>query len=113
MKKIFTAVAIVGFATIGISTPAAATPESAMMNQPSFWETADTDCVKVEFGDGVASFTLPESDDVTYTLLVLKAGSGASANQVIEWPLAGVEYFHETGKDLSHVIYCTMDEPES
>ncbi len=46
----------------------------------------------------------------TYSLLVLKAGSGSSASEVIQWPMAGVAYDHSTDKDLSHIIYCVGEK---
>lgn len=80
-----------------------------MMNHESYWESANVDCEKVEFADGVASYSLPLASGITYTMLILKAGSGYSANQVIAWPAANVDYFHQTGKDLSHAIICSTD----
>lgn len=109
MKKLLATIAIAGFAVIGISTPAAAAPNNPNMNHESYWETSTTDCVKVEFADGVESYSLPTLTNATYTMLILKAGSGELAHQVILWPIANVDYFHQTSKDLSHAIYCTME----
>ncbi|MHA6667885.1 hypothetical protein ACX3O0_03345 [Homoserinimonas sp. A447] len=113
MKKLLAASAIACIATVGISAPVAASPESASMNHETYWETSTTDCTKVEFADGVTSFSLPSQYGLTYTMLVLKAGSGDSANDVIGWPASDYDYYHQTGKGLSHAIYCTMEEPPS
>ncbi|MCR8671798.1 hypothetical protein [Agrococcus sp. HG114] len=113
MKKLLAAAAVAGFAVLGVATPAqAAPPDSAAMNSEAYWENLGYgDCTKVEYGDGVTSVTLPElSWPSEYTLLVLKAGSGTSANQLIMWPEAGVAYMHDSGKELSHIIYCMAEK---
>lgn len=119
MKRMITAVVVAAFAVLGLSTPAqAAPPDHALTNSAAYWETVtpeDDTCTKVELPDGVTSFTLPAlGPGMAYTLLVLKAGSGASANTLVWDPVAGVAYTHDTGKELSHVIYCvTEEEPTS
>jgi hypothetical protein len=117
MKRMITAFVVAAIAILGLSTPAqAAPPDQAASNNAAYWElfTPDDDrCTKVELPDGVTTYTLPElGDGMTYTLLVLKAGSGATANTVILNPIAGVAYSHDTDKELSHVIYC-VSEPHS
>jgi len=42
----------------------------------------------------------------TWTLLVLKAGSGADENTTFGYPTPGQSYYHGTGKDISHAILC-------
>jgi len=42
----------------------------------------------------------------TWTLLVLKAGSGDDENTSIVNPTPGESYYHGTGKDISHAILC-------
>jgi hypothetical protein len=111
MKKLATAAAaaVACLAVLGLSAPAQAAPKpSAAENQESYWEALGYgDCTKVELPDGVSSFTLPPvSHPDWYTVLVLKAGSGDAANDVIYFPSEGVPYSHATGKNLSHVIYC-------
>ncbi|WP_024288165.1 hypothetical protein [Cellulomonas sp. KRMCY2] len=110
MKKTLTALALAAFAVLAAGAPAVAAPTDPILNHTSYWEayTGDT-CVKVEIADGITTYTLPASPSGTYTLLVLKAGSGSAANDVIAMPTAGVPYGHATGKDLSHVIYCYGD----
>ena len=80
------------------------------MNAASYWQTDGSECLKVEFGDGVKTFTLPVLESgKEYSALVLKAGSGSLANQVILAGLGtGDSFRHQTGKDLSHAIYCTV-----
>lgn len=115
MRKILAAAAIAAFAAFGLSAPAqAAMPDNAATNQASYWEAwtgADDECTKVELADGIDSYTLSELPaGQVYTLLVLKAGSGASANTVVQFPEAGVAYMHSSGKDISHVIYCVAED---
>lgn len=114
MKKIFAAAAIAAFAVFGLVAPAQAAPDNAATNQASYWEAwtgADDECTKVELADGINSYTLPELPaGQIYTLLVLKAGSGASANTVVQFPEAGAAYTHSSGKDISHVIYCVAED---
>jgi len=114
MKRVIAAAAIVAFAVLGLSAPAqAAPPDQVAQNSASYWEALtpeDDTCTKVELPDGVSTYTLPAlSGGQIYTLLVLKAGSGAEANTVIWYPVAGVAYDHDSGKDLSHIIYCVTE----
>lgn len=109
MKKLLAASAVAAFAVLGLAAPAqAAPPEAAAQNSTAYWEALGYgDCTKVELADGVSSYTLAELEfPHEYTLLVLKAGSGATANQLVEYPVAGEAYAQANGKDLSHVIYC-------
>lgn len=108
MKKSLAVAALTGLVVLTAGTPAFAARTDPALNKPATWEAAGYGtCSKVDLSDGVKDWTLPEG---AYTLLVLKAGSGAAANAVIEAPAAGVAYAHPTGKDLSHVITCVGEE---
>lgn len=108
-RTLLAAAAVAGFAVVGIAAPAqAAPPPNAAMNAETYWEMqGHGDCTKVELADGVSGYTVPWGSDLT--LLVLKAGSGASAHYVITDPVPGMTYSHPSGRDLSHIIYCTDD----
>lgn len=111
MKKSL-AVALVATAvlTASATASAAAPPQHAALNHTGYWESftyEDDTCTKTELGDGVSQYQLaPPAAGTHYTLLVLKAGSGASASEVFDNPTWRVPYWHSTGKDLSHVIVC-------
>ncbi|MBX9245076.1 hypothetical protein ICW40_09690 [Actinotalea ferrariae] len=113
MKKTLTVAALSGLLVLAAGTPALAA-KPAPKNDPApnkvaYWEAAGFGtCSKVELRDGHKTFTV----DGTPTVLVLKAGSGASAQDVVVAPEAGVAYAHSTGKDLSHVITCVGDGSE-
>lgn len=112
-RQLLAGLAVSGLAVVGLAAPAqAAPPPHAAMNHTSYWEGMGYgDCTKIELPDGVESFTLSELDwPMTYSVLIMKAGSGASANDVVHYPWVGQAYTHATGKDLSHVIYCTMEK---
>lgn len=106
MRKTLAAVAVAGFAVLGIAAPAhaAANPQE---NHTAYWESYTTEndtCYKAEFGDGMEAYQLPAlPSGQRYTLLVLKAGT---ENTVIPYPAAGTDYWAGNGKDLSHAIYC-------
>lgn len=106
MKKSLCVVAVAGFAVLGFAAPAHAAANSAQ-NHTSYWENytwEDDTCSKIEFGNGMGSFSLPAlpSGEV-YTLLVLKAGT---ENTVIPYPTAETDYWAGNAKGLSHAIYC-------
>ena len=118
MKRLIAAAAIAAFAVLGLSAPAQAAPsDQAATNSVAYWEALtpeDDTCTKVELGDGVTTYTLPALPaGQMYTLLVLKSGSGAGANTVVWYPVAGVAYDHDSGKELSHIIYCVTEGPSS
>ena len=118
MKSIIAAAAIAAFVALGAAAPAqAAPPDNAAQNSVAYWEAftpEDDTCYKVELGEGVSTYTLPALPaGQMYTLLVLKAGSGAGSNTVVLWPVAGTAYGHDTDKELSHIIYCVTEEPSS
>ena len=96
----------VGLALVAIAAPASAKVNHAA-NQPEFWQTDTTTCVKVELTDGIGTWTLPVLDEGSYALLVLKAGT---ENTVVEQPTAGVAYAPDNGKDISHVITCVGED---
>ena len=83
------------------------------LNKPSYWVDyftqqgyEDVECTKYEpvstpyiLGDA------PEGR--TWLAIIIKAGAGNDANQVIMSPKPG-EYSHASGKDNSHVIVCSV-----
>ena len=84
---------------VALSIPVLATDS----NHVDFWcETG----VKYEPVD--TPFVVPPPPaGQTWTLLVLKAGSGPDQNQEIPNPTVGTGYFWQTGeKDISHAILC-------
>lgn len=118
MKRMVTVAVLAAVAVLGLSTPAqAAPPDQAAQNSAAYWEAftpQDDTCMKVELSDGISTYTLPAlGAGQIYTLLVLKAGSGAEANTLVWFPVAGTAYGSGTGKDLSHVIYCVTEQPYS
>ena len=90
-------------------------PGTSEANQEEFWEDfltdrgyEDVECVKYESPDD--PFVVPplSDEDRVYVLAVVKAGSGAEANQLYWHPNAGDELTHS--KEISHVILCTAEE---
>jgi len=83
------------------------------LNKPSYWVDyftqqgyEDVECTKYEpvstpyiLGDA------PEGR--TWLAIIIKAGAGDDANEVIMSPKPG-EYSHASGKDNSHVIVCSV-----
>ena len=113
MKKTLTAAGLTGLVLLGMAAPAAATPFSDM-NHEWYWESDGIDCTKVELDGYGKTFTLePLADGMQYIFLVLKAGSGSSAHQVIDYPEAGVAYGHQTTKGLSWAMSCVGEGYES
>lgn len=67
--------------------------------------------IKIE--DPGTPFVVPEpKPGYVWTLLVIKAGSGAGENHQVPNPVVGTAYVHPSGKDISHVILCHVDEPD-
>jgi len=67
--------------------------------------------IKIE--DPGTPFTVPEPPDgYVWTLLVIKAGSGAGENEQFPNPIPGNQYTHSSGKDNSHVILCKESIPD-
>ncbi|WP_210479098.1 hypothetical protein [Naasia sp. SYSU D00948] len=108
MKKMLAAFAVGAALVAGTAVPAHAAANPAQ-NKTSYWEAytayvPDT-CYKVELGDGVASFSLPDIPSrQMYSLLVLKAGTGSEI--ISTRPRKLTAYSPSNGKDISHVIYC-------
>ncbi|WP_129336131.1 hypothetical protein [Cellulomonas endophytica] len=111
LRRTLTA-AVLGVALAG----AAAAPASAAVvptqNTEAYWEALyDASCTKTELVDGIGSFTVPQPPaGSVWTVLVLKAGSGSGARTVVEDPVPGAVYTHYSGKDLSHVILCSVED---
>lgn len=123
------------FALAGTALAADATVTGHMAstsenNNPDFWETGDlTECFKLDAGEGDlgdddAKYTLTAS----YELVIVKAGSGASAGDnaltLFANASAGEDVFADTNgnnvsdpggqdgdKNISHIIFC--DEVET
>jgi hypothetical protein len=109
MKKALAVCSLAALAVLGTSTPAyAEKPDEAAKNQVEYWAAQPGDCVKVEFGDGVMSFQLPDLDPTDrYYRLILKAGT---VHEELREGLTELSWHSATsGKALSHVIYCTED----
>ncbi|HMO10448.1 MAG TPA: hypothetical protein PKB06_02840 [Actinotalea sp.] len=89
-----------------LSAPAAsAAGVDPSLNRPETWAVpGQTTCAKTDLPDGVRSVTLP-ADGSTYALVVLKAGR---VSETVSVPVAGVAYSPSNGKDVSHVIVCTV-----
>ncbi|WP_068317565.1 hypothetical protein [Janibacter anophelis] len=100
---------------MAISAGAALAAPAPGPNQPEYWEAyfaqeenggyVDVECDK---RDSEGPYTV----DGNYIAIIIKAGAGDDQNQVIMNPEQGETYeTHENGKDISHVIYCTGEEP--
>lgn len=109
--------AVVGAVAVGVSVGAMATGASAGpietdQNKAEYWEEAGYGtCVKDD--REVGSYTVPEAPEASsWTILVLKAGSGKSVSTVNDQildPVEGATYTHSSGKGISHVILCYDD----
>ena len=100
--------AAAGTAMAGVGT-ASADPGP---NGEAYWEAwleaegyTGVDCTKT---DREGPFTVPSGD---WVILVLKAGSGDDANEVIWNPVPGTVYEQTQGKDISHAIACIGLKP--
>ncbi|ROR65809.1 hypothetical protein [Agrococcus jenensis] len=104
------AAALAAATVLGVAAPAnAAQPSAAAMNSEAYWESLGYgECTKYELPDGADIVWLPATaPSQQFSLLVLKAGSGAMANDVIPYPYDdGYAYLHSSGKDISHYISC-------
>lgn len=108
MKKILAACLIAGASVVGLATPAQARTNPTE-NKTSYWEnltTADDECTKVEFRDGVKEYTPLVGYGEFLSLVVVNAGK---VNDVTSWPISAT-FDHFNGKDISHVIYCVSDD---
>ena len=107
------ATSAVGATLTAPSAVVAANGVDPELNKPSYWVDyftqqgyEDVECTKYEpvstpyiLGDA------PEGR--TWLAIIIKAGAGDDANQVIMSPKPG-EYSHASGKDNSHVIVCSV-----
>ncbi len=81
-------------------------PQNPIYNNPNYF-TGPTNgiCTKLEPVATPFVMPVPEFGNV-WTLLVIKAGSGTQANQLVAAPAVGQSYTHTSGQDISHVIFC-------
>ena len=105
MRKSLTVLALAGASVMIGGSAVAAPPLHAQMNHASYWEGVyGMDCYKIDDYER-KSFTL----DHDASVVILKAGSGAMANDVYDAEagyMAGDVFMHVTGKGISHVIVC-------
>ncbi|MFE7844120.1 hypothetical protein ACFUTX_02850 [Microbacterium sp. NPDC057407] len=101
LKKAAAVAAVVACTVLGGAGAAQATygwdqPATPAGNHESTW---GENCHKIEFGDGVKTYTLESG---YYSVVVVKAGR---TNTVYEgfW---GGDVSSLSGKDISHIIYC-------
>ena len=82
---------------------AGANPPEPTPNQVEYW------CPNggIKFEPVSTPFVVPSAPEGrTWTLLVLKAGSGEGENETFVNPVVGQPYFRSDGKDISHAILC-------
>jgi hypothetical protein len=101
IKKVVAASALALCAVLGGAGAAQASyvydqPATPADNHASTW---GPDCEKIEFGDGVKTYSLPSD---YYSYVVVKAGR---TNTVYEGFFGG-DVWSFSGKDISHIIYC-------
>jgi LPXTG-motif cell wall-anchored protein len=102
-----------------LDDPDAVVPFSSGANQPGFWvdwlederDITGAVCFDEPVSGNDETFTLPEPDEGTmYVLAVTKAGAGEEANWVFFDPEAGDVVTAQGGKEISHLILCTVKE---
>lgn len=117
-------------------SPATAAPPADQSNSTSYWQTPGTGevCAKVE-SPGGTTWTLPAPPaGSVWTKVVIKAGSTGQSvdaennayysNATYKYPadapgttwvpvgdLQSTTFSHPSGKDISHVIYCSAPKP--
>ena len=92
--------------TTTVPGPRTTLPQNPTYNNPNYF-TGPTYglCTKLEPVTTPFVMPVPEFGNV-WTLLVIKAGSGTDANELVPDPSSGQPYTHTSGKDISHVIFC-------
>lgn len=106
--------ALLAFVGMGGASAAFATGNVGP-NQPAYWETLPGEqCVKFD-NLTAKTFTVPaEPEGRDWSKAIVKAGSDVStdgANEVVQPVDAGQVLSHSSGKNLSHVILCSVPEP--
>jgi hypothetical protein len=100
-----------------LTTPDATVPFSAAANQLSFWvnwldENRDIDNATCVNGPGDIddeTWTIPAPPSGTeFVLVVTKAAAGEQANWAFFDPMQGDTVVAVDGKEISHVIWCTV-----
>lgn len=88
------------------TVPPTCLPQDPTYNNPNYF-TGPTYglCTKLEPVATPFVMPVPEVGNV-WTLLVIKAGSGPLANQLVPDPSSDESYTHSSGHDFSHVIFC-------
>ncbi len=104
-------VAVVGTLALVADSSAQYLPQDPEYNNVDYWQSNGYEyCVKYE--PVTTPYLVPPAPEGgEWDLLVIKAGAGDEANQLIEDPLAGNTYDHSSGKDISHVILCVVTYP--
>jgi hypothetical protein len=92
--------------TTTVPGPRTTLPQNPTYNNPNYF-TGPTYglCTKLEPVTTPFVMPVPEFGNA-WTLLVIKAGSGTDANQLVPDPTSGQSYTHTSGKDISHAIFC-------
>jgi hypothetical protein len=98
--------------SIGGTAGAALATGNTGPNQPGYWETLPGEqCVKYD-NLTAKTFTVPAAEDGRdWSKAIVKAGSDQStdgANEVVKPVEAGQVLSHSSGKNLSHVILCSV-----
>ena len=105
--------AIVGVSLVWVSASGADSylPQDPQYNNVSYWQSQGYEyCVKYEPVTTPYSVPAPVGGG-TWDLMIIKAGAGDDANQLVSGPTAGGSYGHSSGKDISHIILCVVQTP--
>ena len=105
--------AIVGVSLVWVSASSADTylPQDPQYNNVSYWQSQGYEyCVKYEPVATPYSVPAPAGGG-TWDLMIIKAGAGDDANQLVSGPTVGGSYGHSSGKDISHIILCVVQTP--
>ncbi len=104
------AVTVVTFALVADSS-AQYLPQDPEYNNVEYWQSNGYEyCVKYDPVD--TPYLVPAAPEGgTWDLLIIKAGAGDQANQLIDDPAVGTTYEHSSDKDISHVILCVVTYP--
>ena len=104
------AVTVVTFALVADSS-AQYLPQDPEYNDVEYWQSNGYEyCVKYDPVD--TPYLVPAAPEGgTWDLLIIKAGAGDQANQLIDDPAVGTTYEHSSDKDISHVILCVVTYP--